>query len=769
MRINSSPGFSGNLPQVNPGELANTLPAVKNLKNSDTGIQFGSAVSRASDFANDAGQVISDSSSSLASLYEAAFASNDVEAPDEPEPEPEASSVSPTSATVPVESTQASDASDAANAPKASDAAFLDDSRYSGADALQRWAPMVAHLPDGEREQAAKELNRPIAAAWMAREKGENSAKAMEFINANPALKTAVDTAQGGGNADGKITNKDLKTFAKSMEKAADNADKDLDKYQHDNPGADPQSLEMVRNAALMRANMPLARAADPHNAVGATDKTDVDDNVGAEDLKNLAANNPGLSGALKQSCSTWSQPGFLNQLDEAGMKGRAKAAHSPDLLFNAKNMSEWIRKSAPTNGGQFAGMLSDAATINAVAGIDITHLDASVFDPEKSKSYSGAQKAAVMIKLQQTQQSVIAGRALRNTEKTEKELAERISQLQEDPDVQTYLNKSVPEQERKLVRSDAALNKAITDQAKSVNSGQALENDLTTADNAVNKHNPNPDYSTAIHNLSAQLQLQKDLFGGKVPDPQEVVSKNPKLESKIQDSYLNNFAGGGALNQLLRQKKVDGEQAMQMLAGQKDAYDSVLSGDFTKGLDEDYANSTVSELQNSKKGRKLLEGKTDESQKASVVKDLLAGHGPKFLKSIMGFASVKDMLKQGDKLGAAQVIYDSAKYGAEAIKGGVDAGARMLGREASVGLGRMAGQMVGRAVGMVAGEAAGMAAGMAVGASIPVIGWAIDGAMALGFGISMLVDAIKKKHAQKAFDHNVDPVLNQFGISKAH
>ncbi|WP_308457708.1 type III effector HrpK domain-containing protein, partial [Pseudomonas syringae] len=221
MRINSSPGFSGNLLQVNPGELANTLPAVKNLNNSDTGIQFGSAVSRASDFANDAGQVISDSSSSLASLYEAAFASNDVEAPDEPE----ASSVSPTSATVPVESTQASDASDAANAPKASDAAFLDDSRYSGADSLQRWAPMVAHLPAGERAQAATELNRPIAAAWMAREKGENPAKAMESITANPALNTAVDTAQGGGNADGKITNQDLKTFAKSMGKAADNSD----------------------------------------------------------------------------------------------------------------------------------------------------------------------------------------------------------------------------------------------------------------------------------------------------------------------------------------------------------------------------------------------------------------------------------------------------------------------------------------------------------------------------------------------------------------
>lgn len=80
-----------------------------------------------------------------------------------------------------------------------------------------------------------------------------------------------------------------------------------------------------------------------------------------------------------------------------------------------------------------------------------------------------------------------------------------------------------------------------------------------------------------------------------------------------------------------------------------------------------------------------------------------------------------------------------------------------------------MAGQLAGRAVAMVAGEATGLAAGAAMGAAIPVIGWAIDAAMAVGFGISLIVDAVKKHKVQKAFDHNVDPVLNQFGIPKAH
>ncbi|MFH7365412.1 type III effector HrpK, partial [Pseudomonas syringae pv. tagetis] len=95
----------------------------------------------------------------------------------------------------------------------------------------------------------------------------------------------------------------------------------------------------------------------------------------------------------------------------------------------------------------------------------------------------------------------------------------------------------------------------------------------------------------------------------------------------------------------------------------------------------------------------------------------------------VMGYASVSDMLAQGNKDGAAQTIIDSAKLGGEAIKGGIDAGAKLMGREASAGLGRMAGQIAGRANGIDAGEATGLAAGAALGASVPVIGWAIDGA----------------------------------------
>ena len=78
-----------------------------------------------------------------------------------PQPVAQANAAAPAA---PVEA--AKPAEDAkADEPKATEAAFLDDSKYSSPKELERWAPMVANLPPDQREQAAKELNRPIAAA----------------------------------------------------------------------------------------------------------------------------------------------------------------------------------------------------------------------------------------------------------------------------------------------------------------------------------------------------------------------------------------------------------------------------------------------------------------------------------------------------------------------------------------------------------------------------------------------------------------------------
>nr|WP_256659841.1 type III effector HrpK domain-containing protein [Pseudomonas sp. LS-2] len=577
-----------------------------------------------------------------------------------------------TTATVDVGTAAPTQASKPADPVNGSEASFLDDSKYSSPKELERWAPMVANLPPEQREQAAKELNRPIAAARMAAEKGPDAAKAMDFINANPALKTAVDTGKHGGKADGKITDGDLKAFAKNMQKAADSADKDVANYQKDHPDADPQSLEMVRSAALMRANEPLTKAADPKHALGADGETKVDGLTSADGLKAIQDGNPGLAGALKQSAKTWSQPGFLTQIDQGGLQGRSLAAHSPDKLFSASNISDWIKKQAPTNGGEFASVLSDAATLNSVANTDISKLGKDVF--ENPSNYSGEQKAAVMVKLQQTQQSVVAGHDLRKTEKTEDALNDKIAQLQADPDVQAFLDQQIPQQSRTLVSSTPQLQQAVNEQMQRVNSGQALQSDMANADKAVKKDNSNPDYSNAIGGLSAQLQMQKDLLGdnANVPTTDQILGTRPDLQGRIQDAYERSRNESGAANDQPHKSKAD----------------------------------------------------------------------------------------------TAKTIYDDTKSGLSAAKDGYDAVAKSAGR---AGLGEVAAKVGGRVAGMVVGEAAGMAAGAAIGASIPVVGWIADAAMSLGFGISAIIEAVKKHKAQKAFDHNVDPVLDQFGIPKAH
>ncbi|MCF5494761.1 type III effector HrpK domain-containing protein, partial [Pseudomonas syringae] len=264
MRISGSP-FSGIVNQPTPNELAGESPLAKALLTpaggGQAGVQFGQAAANPAGMPTGAEQT---ASSILSLLLKGSGENTPATADPQVQPQPSSDApaqVAPTAPVAPAAAPESTDASDPANAPKAADAAFLDDSEYSSPEALKRWEPMVAHLPPEQRLQAEKELNRPIAAAWMAREDGPNAAKAMDFINANPALKTAVDVGKSGGNADGKITNKDLKAFAKNMEKAADKADDDLADYIKNNPDADPQSLEMVRNASVMQANMPLVKA----------------------------------------------------------------------------------------------------------------------------------------------------------------------------------------------------------------------------------------------------------------------------------------------------------------------------------------------------------------------------------------------------------------------------------------------------------------------------------------------------------------------------
>lgn len=631
-------------------------------------------------------------------------------------------------------------------APASDSGKFLDDSKYNTPDALKRWAPMVANLPPDQQLQAEKELNRPIAAAQMAQEGGANGAQAMAFIKANPALENAIDTAINP-KADGIINNKDLSKFVSQMQSSADGASKDLAAYQKANPNADEQSLQMVISASVMRANEPLTAAADPAHAAGANGQTKVDGLTDQAGLAALQNSNPGLAGVTRQAAKTWSQPGFFNLLDQGGLSGHALAAHSPDGLFNAANISGWIKNQAPKNGGEFASMVSDAATINAVANVDISKLGADVF--KNPQNYSGAQKAAVMVKLQQTKLSVDAGSDLRKTGDTEKALSDDISQLQNDPDVQAYLQKAVPEQEKALVASDPSLTKAVYDQMKNVNNGSALSADMDTAEKNMKKGAAAPDYSSAANGLSAQLQLQQDLLGpnAKVPTAQQVLGNQPALQWKMQDAYQANFTQGGELQQGLSGKKPDATQALQTVNDHRAAYESVLPPAFVGAQQAGFQSSTLDALQQSKAGRSFLNSAANGDATATATLAMTATQKAQ---------NVKDDV-------------DDVKKGISGVKDGVDAVRSMAGHEATVGLGRMAAGAAIRVGVAVGAEAAGAMAASVIGAAAGPIGWAVDALASIGLGIAAIIAAVKKHAEAKAFDHNVDPTLNQFGIPKPH
>ncbi|GFM52783.1 hypothetical protein PSCICE_40500 [Pseudomonas cichorii] len=338
---------------------------------------------------------------------------------------------------------------------------YLDDSKYSSPEELSKWDGLLGDIPASRREQAAKELNRPIAAARMIAANDPDADKAWAFLDENPTLKTAMDTAQGG-KADGKITRKDAKTFAKNMEKQVDKGTDSLNDFRKDNPDADAQSVQLVRSAAVLLAHEPITEAGDPSNAQGVEGQTKVNGRTTIAGLESVSNKNPGLSSVLQDSAATWAQPGMFEMMDQGNMRGKKLAMRAPDGVMVKKDISTWIKHKAPANEDDFSKVLSDAATIGAVSKVDISQLNGDVFT--NPQAYSGEQKAAVLVELQQISEQVVAGRSIRNTSATETALSEKITQLQNDPSVQAFLGRNTDRQAELIINSDPALAQAVNE-----------------------------------------------------------------------------------------------------------------------------------------------------------------------------------------------------------------------------------------------------------------------------------------------------------------
>ncbi|KHS91998.1 type III effector HrpK [Pectobacterium brasiliense] len=339
----------------------------------------------------------------------------------------------------------------------------IDSSEYSNAKALEKWSPLLSDLPENEREKAAKALNRPLAAAKMLQDGGTNAEKALVYLRENPAIYTAMDTAKDGGRADGHISNRDTKSFIKNMERRANDASHAVKDYREKNPAADAQSLRLVQSSAFLLANEPLLNAADAKKSYTHSPPQKNDRTSTLADLNAIVTDNPTLAPQLKAAARIWSHPGLFGILEHADVKGEKLARVPHDGKLMMKDMKSWIREQAPANSQDAAETLHNAASLGLAAKTDISKLNDAVFT--QPQQYSGAQKSAALVKLQQTLEQVVAGREYRNTEETEKVLNQRIETLQKDGDVIQHFEQAVPREINTILLSDPSLAQAAMSQ----------------------------------------------------------------------------------------------------------------------------------------------------------------------------------------------------------------------------------------------------------------------------------------------------------------
>lgn len=466
------------------------------------------------------------------------------------------------------------------------DPAIDDSSFQSSPDDLKKLAPLVQGLPPSQQDAAEKAMNRPIVAAKMLKDGTPDQKKAAQgYFDKNPALKTALDTAAHGGKADGDTSSHDLSAFIGNMEKQQGKSANTVSQYQKDHPTADGQSLQLVRQSALLQAYMPVIQANSP----------DKDGKVGkymTQDGLKAVLGDAGLPSVVQGAASTFSQPGMFNLLDQGGLEGHDLATHNADGNVSEDNITNWVKKQAPTTGGQFASTVSDAATRGAVAGVDTSKLNEDVF--ANPQNYTGSQKAAVLVQLQDKQQQLQAGSDLKKNDKTNAAISKDISQLSDDQDVQTYLAQEIPSEEKQIVGSDPSLSQAVSRTYQDdVLSGKMLQGGLSAVSkNNADSKNPKQTDGSAVSDFETQTQLDADLSDNQTATAQQIVGGNVNLTSQLQGDYQRDFSQGGELKQLQGEKDAVLGTSLQTTQGDEQSFESVLDPGFVQSQSPQYASS---------------------------------------------------------------------------------------------------------------------------------------------------------------------------------
>ncbi|WP_324658518.1 type III effector HrpK domain-containing protein [Burkholderia thailandensis] len=302
-------------------------------------------------------------------------------------------------------------------------------------------------------------LERPLAALQILTGERQASAAqtaaAMQFVNDNPTLKTAMQNT-GALKSDGSVDRDKIEDFLKQLETNLAQADDDVESYRNDHPDAGEAELNTVRSAALVEAYEPMIGQSAGHQSGGknaghqSTGKNNNNYSAGGknnggglttkqqvDDVKN----NKGFSSAMRSAAEAWSTTGAFDALNRSGDD---KAIEKADNMFSANNLHHFITKEAPTSNASEHAFLEKASLENVTAGTDISKLNQDIF--ANPQNYSPQQKAAVMVKLMETLVDVQAGGSdnLRDVTATVSALKQDISLLANDPETNAYLHQTV-------------------------------------------------------------------------------------------------------------------------------------------------------------------------------------------------------------------------------------------------------------------------------------------------------------------------------------
>ncbi len=385
---------------------------------------------------------------------------------------------------------------------------------------------------------------------------------ALNYLQSNPALLKAIGSGKDDG---GPITRDDVAKFVSKATGDAKAGVQSLNDFLKANPDAPDATKRLAQSAAIVRGNETLFSAGDPNP------KTPVDGNLTTTDLENIGGQGPeqyGMGDTLTQAANLWSQAGLFNQLDVGGQDAATSKA---DGVANGDNITNWISKQAPALTGPALGaFLTDATNRGMVAGTDTSKLGPDFFD-HLGDNHDGAQKAAVLQQLTDTESKFSAGVDASDWDaydmpgvnsdpnQVKGDIANKIAQLTADPDVQKFKSDHFGGDLQNLVSMDPSLHGGVQSYYNGdLQSGKALTDALGTKDGNGQKVSAEQGLQSFVqtaNTLSLALGTSDTLGGDSKPLPGldlQAIAQKSGQQGALQDAYTNDILSGNELKQAL-------------------------------------------------------------------------------------------------------------------------------------------------------------------------------------------------------------------------